>query len=84
MNIEQARQLYLFLQGHQIAPINCRNIPRLSARAAFSVIYVLQEKFHIIPDTFEKCTRCHELFDTYYGGEYVEKTGRHYCENCAE
>lgn len=82
LTLEAAQQLYRFLQGAPLEQIQCRHAPKLSRSAAFSVIYVLQEEFHLIPDTYEKCTRCGELFDMTQGGEHVEGTERFYCDFC--
>jgi hypothetical protein len=52
-----------------------RNDLKLSNRKAFQIIYYLQEFFDwededgnkhygILPDTFEKCRKCGDLFDT--------------------
>lgn len=56
--------------------------PRLGKRAAFTVIYVLQERFRLIPDNIEQCDVCLELFDEHEGGCYDSKTGKHLCASC--
>lgn len=81
ISLDVARQLYDFLRGGPPPDGIClRSRPRLSASAAFSVLYVLQEGYRMVPDTFEQCYRCHDLFDSDEGGYYCEKTGRHYCD----
>lgn len=81
MTLEETRDLYALLRGGP-APegFHLGGRPRLSARAAFAVVYVLQEKYHLIPDTFEQCSRCRELFDSNESGHYDEKSGKHYCD----
>jgi hypothetical protein len=84
MKLEEAREFYAFLQGGPVPKgFTLCGRPRLSRSAAFSVIYVLQEKHHLIPDTFEQCVTCHELFDSAESGDYDEKTGKHYCDTCS-
>lgn len=81
MTLDETRQLYAFLRtGRGPKGFRLRARPRLSWDAAFSVIYVLQEKFRLVPDTFEQCVRCHEIFDSAETGEYDEETGKHYCD----
>jgi len=82
VTIERVEELMAFLQGQEIDGITCRWMPRLSSRAAFSVIYFLQEHMDLLPDHFEVCVRCRDLFDTEREGRFVERTGRHYCDGC--
>lgn len=83
LTLVDARELYALLRGGP-APDGFRLYGRLrlSARAAFSVIYVLQEKHHLIPDTYEQCVRCRELFDSAEGGYYDDESCKHYCDHC--
>jgi len=37
----------------------------LSSRQAFSIIYFYQERLYTIPDHFEQCHTCLELYDTW-------------------
>lgn len=81
--MEQAELLYEFLQGHEIAGISAnREQPKLSSKQAFAIIWFLQEKLHLLPDTIERCCSCKELFDSAESGWYVERLYRHYCDNC--
>lgn len=71
-----------------------RRLRKLPAEQAFEVIYYLQEKLHILPDTFEMCKTCHCLFDTEAEGHMIDVTDRiggkpvpekyhgTYCDNC--
>lgn len=83
VTLDRAQELYDFLQGADIAGIRPAGRPRLSRAAAYAVIYVLQEHMNLLPDHFEKCCRCGEMYDDHHGGKYAEKTGRHYCNDCA-
>lgn len=81
MSLEQTAELYALLRGGPVPKgFHLGSRPKLSASAAFSVIYVLQEKYRLIPDSFEQCSNCKELYDESESGCYDEKTGRHYCD----
>lgn len=78
---EEATELYALLRGGPPPKgFTLGNRPKLSGRAAFSVIYMLQEHYKLIPDTFEQCCKCLEMFDSHSSGLYDDKTGRHYCD----
>lgn len=83
MTLDETKDLYDFLRGGPPPDGICisRYSPSLSAKAAFSVIYVLQEKYRLISDSFEQCSRCRELFDSNESGHYDEKSGKHYCDD---
>ena len=82
--LEQVEMLYEFLQGRPPAGVStvAREQPKLSPRQAFAVIWFLQEKLGLLPDTIERCCSCNELFDTDSSGWYVERLYRHYCDDC--
>jgi hypothetical protein len=82
VTIERVEELMAFLQGNQIEGITCKPMPRLSGRAAWSVIYFLQEQMDLIPDHFEACVSCGVLYDAEEEGRFIERTGRHYCGGC--
>ncbi len=70
------------------------SLPKLTQKQAFTVIYVMQEYLHVIPDSFEACDGCGELFDSYSEGYYLDdeyklngkklpkKFWGHWCDNC--
>lgn len=66
ISLEDADHFYRFLQGEGARPDD-RHVPRLSSRVAFSVIYILQEFLRVMPDTFERCKTCGDLFDRMEG-----------------
>lgn len=74
MNLELVTEFFEFLQGNKAYPdgIILKSRPRLSKNQAFSVIYVLQERMGLIPDKFELCDQCHEIFDANYGICHVD------------
>lgn len=47
---------------------------------AFLVIYVLQEVYGIIPDTYEQCSHCGKLYDSEDEGKCYEE--ENYCDEC--
>lgn len=74
MNLELVKEFFEFLQGNEAYPEGTilKSRPKLSKAQAFSVIYVLQERMGVIPDRFELCDQCHELFDADYGMCHVD------------
>jgi hypothetical protein len=78
ITLEQVDELYQFLQGTVPDGIYIKHPPRLSKRMAFKIIYFLQEQTGVIPDHYEKCATCGDLFDSdNEGGCY---RGRDYCD----
>ncbi len=88
-------EFYEFLQGKSMPEgFELRSKPKMSAKKAFSIIYILQEHLHIIPDSFEKCDGCDDLFDTDCEGfildDQYELNGKtlpkrywgHWCDGC--
>ena len=80
MTLEETNELYEFLQGVTPEGYDLKHQPKLSKLKAFTVIYILQEKFGVIPCNFERCVACGDIFDTEQEGQYVERTGSHYCD----
>ncbi len=48
------------------------NLLKLTPRQAFTVVYLMQEQLGIVPDHYELCSVCDELFDTHYGEQYLD------------
>ena len=71
---EQMQEFFDFLQGKTEDEV--RGSPKLTKKKAFSVIYYLQEKLHVLPDNFEMCFECKSLFDTHQGGITVDSDGK--------
>lgn len=63
INTKQVQDLYNFLQGEKNHKLLLRKNPKLSKNGSFSIIYYLQEVMNIIPDSFEVCDRCGDIFD---------------------
>ena len=71
---EQMNELFEFLQG-KIMPEGyyIPHAPKLKAKSAFAVIYFLQERLHILPDTFEICDGCGELYNSDREGVNIDE-----------
>jgi len=72
ITLEQVRELYEMLQGQALPEgWHMAEQPQLTPGAAFAVIWFLQERLRVIPDHYERCKNCDEVFDTDYGGQVV-------------
>lgn len=80
ITIEQTDEFYQFLQGTCPDGIHVKYPPRLTERKAFAVIWYLQERLRIIPDHYERCCSCGDLYNTSEeGGSF---RNRNYCDPC--
>jgi len=60
----KVEEFYDFLQKKSVPKgYKLKHKPKLTARQAFAVIYVLQEFLQVLPDNIEKCDKCGVLFD---------------------
>lgn len=86
VTLEQVDDLYEFLMGRPPARLGLRlgrgHAPKLRPHAAFAVIWYLQEVLHVLPDHYEACHRCGNLFDTNCSGHLGRKEKHQYCDNC--
>lgn len=83
MNLEKTQELYEFLKGETPEGFTLKTgQPNLSEDMAFTIIYVLQEKFHLIPDIYEMCYECKELYDTESDGHHFDDVGINLCDGC--
>lgn len=72
MTTDQIQQFMDMLTGGELPDgMEMPNQPQLSPEAAFSVIWYLQEHLRIIPDRYEMCDVCHEIFDVNSGGYII-------------
>ena len=46
--------------------------PKLTPRQAFTIVYYLQEFLGVLPDHYEQCGVCEELYDSECGGFSVD------------
>lgn len=70
--MDTVRELAGFLQGETPEGFRLGSQPELDEDTAWSVIYVLQEKFELITDRVDKCDYCGSLFHTRYSYRCVE------------
>ncbi len=49
--------------------------PAMTREQAFSIVYLLQEKFAVIVDHIEMCEVCGNIFDTWEGKNIIGWTG---------
>ena len=84
-NLEQAQDLFDFLQGKMPEGYNVKHPPQLSAEQAFSVIWFIGEEGLHISDSIERCGVCGDLFDTDLEGIYREDVPPYFfCLDCQE
>lgn len=75
MELEQVEELMDMLTGKCLPEgMVIKHKPILSRKQAFSIIWFLQEYMNILPDNFEMCHICGELFDAHSGGFVVDGT----------
>lgn len=84
MSLQETEVLFAFLTGDKSpSGITLHKRPRkMTSEQAFSLIYVLQEAFHVIPDCFELCSYCGYIFDTESNG-HSAGDGKFFCDNCS-
>jgi len=58
LSLDETEELSEFLQGKKPEGYHLNTMPHLTEEQAWTVIYVLQEKFRLIPDHYEKCDKC--------------------------
>ena len=89
-------ELYQFLKGEKLPGGTECKMPKLSSDMAFTIIWLLQEHFHILPDNIEQCNGGKELFDCDSEGAILDDqyknnaTGKtlakkcwgQWCDNC--
>lgn len=83
-DLEWVQEFNKFLQGELPKDISMRRgyKPKLTPKVAFSIIWYLQEKFPIIPDSIERCHNCNWIFDSDNEGYYSHKKEKFYCSDC--
>jgi hypothetical protein len=97
VTLEETQALFNWLKGEPIENIHFPDgeQPELTNEQAFSVIYFLQEALGIIPDHYEMCKGCSEIFDNDSegtcisddsededGNPFSEEMHGNYCDNC--
>lgn len=85
--LEQAQELLDFLRDGEIPegfhlPFMP---PKMSSQQASAIIYILQEHIHILPDNYELCDDCKQMYDTWNNFDhYITRTGERLCESCSD
>lgn len=79
ISLEDVDKFYRYLQGEVPPELSIKNPVKLSPQKAFKVIYYLQEIMYLLPDRYERCITCNELFDA--DNEGSSKGGMH-CDYC--
>lgn len=82
VTLEQVETLYAFLQGECPEGFYIKNMPKLTPDQAFAVIYYLQEGMYLIPDKYEKCRECDDLYDSANEGCAAGFCDAHYTSMC--
>lgn len=83
-SFDETSDLYRWLQGEKMEGYKIKSQPSLNKEQAFSIIYMLQEGFGFIPDTFEKCDVCGKLYDSDMEGEIIPDENTHKTIQCCE
>ena len=87
ITLEEVETLYAFLQGECPKGFYIKNMPNLTPDQAFAVIYYLQEGMYLIPDKYEKCRECDDLYDSENEGCSAGLCDAHYhamCPHCGD
>jgi len=99
ISLASIQELYDFLCGKIPEGIRIpkNKTPRLTDEKAFSVIWYLQERMGVLPDNFELCHQCKQIYNTMNGGIFVSNLsdakemgynctrkdkGHSFCSNC--
>jgi hypothetical protein len=67
--IEKIEELYEFLQGNLPEQVHMKRPPHLSSAMAFRIIWFLQEITGVLPDKFERCKTCGDIFNSEAEGD---------------
>lgn len=74
ITLEQVQEFHSWLQGKSYPNgIEFAHSLKLTPGEAFSVIYYLQEELGILPDNYEMCQECKDIYDGYNEGTYINE-----------
>jgi hypothetical protein len=82
--LEAIQTFHGFLQGVPPKGYKVKPFKKMNAKQAFTVIWFLQERCHLLPDEYEMCSNCETIYDSYSEGTYNDKTGNTYCGSCPD
>jgi hypothetical protein len=80
--MERLEMFYQYLQGNVPDEVGCKS-PKLTSKKAYEIIWFLQEISHFIPDKYERCDTCGDLFNAEAEGNHCEKYYKTHCGSCA-
>lgn len=74
IELTDIEKFFDWLQGGECTEnVNFAATPNLTADEAFSVIYYLQEVLKILPDKYERCKGCGEIYDSDMEGVCIDE-----------
>lgn len=74
ITLERVQDFYSWLQGKRCPDgMEFTHLLRLTPEEAFCVIYYLQEELEILPDNYEMCRECKNIYDSYDEGTYINE-----------
>lgn len=82
--LQWIQEFYEFLQGRLPESLSFPrgHSPKLSKKKAYAIIYYLQEHMPLIPDQYEQCSICGDIYDSSTEGIYWESKCKFYCGAC--
>jgi len=73
ITLEQVQQFMSLLTGDWLPDHwTFDNVPKITRREAFVVIYFLQEYLPVLPNHYEQCSVCEEMYDSEYDGFTID------------
>ena len=78
VTLKEANVLFKWLQDEPIEGYTLTAQPNLTPEQAFCVLYMLQEEFGLIPNTYEMCSKCKELYDSDVEGVVIDENTEPY------
>ena len=85
ITLEKIDELYEYLQGVRPKCLSDKcYAPKLSGKRAFEIILFLQEITGCLPQKYERCSTCGEIYNSESEGLYSELNAGHYCGCCMD
>ena len=84
ITLKQIEEFKQFLMGNapESMTLSKRDQPKLTADRANCVIWYLQGHLRVLPDNYEMCDVCGELYDANCSGHLGRLEEGTYCDNC--
>jgi hypothetical protein len=81
--VEKLNEFLVYLtRGKLPVGVKCKS-PKVSLDMAGNIIWFLSEVLKIIPDTYEICDICEDIYNSDMMS-YYETNGKHYCSSCED